>query len=308
MIFSIDQLAAAAQKEVDSYFDEPVITVPRPDGLYPNLPFEEYLKLPFWSYSSLEHARKSAAHARAARLGGSKKPTDDMQLGSALHVAILEPDQVGKRIAVWIGDVRKGKVWEAFKNTNKGRIILTKNQFDQLFIMSQAVHASPFAKEILPKIIDVELSKIGTINGLRIKSRLDARTSDTILDIKKVQSADTRAFTRAVTTYSYDIQAALYCRMFDMDKFVFLCIENEPPCDVVPFIVSHDMLTNGGRKLDQCIETVRAAEKSGLWPGRSSTPVLLEPNPYDVAPEVEYEMPEPPPEQSEGDFHDWKNE
>ena len=89
-----------AQQDVDGYFGdgidpEDIIKglYDLQDGTYHNLPLADYLRVPMWSQSSLKEAGKSAAHAKAAREGHTRTPPSDaMILGSALHLAFLEPE------------------------------------------------------------------------------------------------------------------------------------------------------------------------------------------------------------------------
>lgn len=262
------------------------------DGTYNHMPFEEYLSLPIWSQSTIKEARKSAAHALAARLHKTE-PTDAMVLGTALHTCFLETDEAADRIVTWEGKVRRGKEWDEFKALYNDKIILTKNQRVACDCMVASMRKSPFVKDMFDKVGDVEVVEIGEVMGLRFKARADALAGEIGIDIKKVANGDPFKFQRAIIDYGYDIQAALYCQLFELDRFILLTVEEEPPYDVVPYELSPAMIRNGLTKLQACVSVVRQAEKSQLWPGRSATPVLLDPPEWDMLSDVTYGNEEP---------------
>jgi hypothetical protein len=257
------------------------------------MPFDEYLALPFWSQSTIKEALKSAAHAKAAR-EVKPEPTDAMVLGTAFHLAFLEPDEANEKLVTWEGKVRRGKDWDEFRDLYNDKIILTKGQAAQLAGMMTAMRASAYIAEISKTLSDVEIVEIGTVAGLRCKGRVDAlacslNTGDIIFDIKKVASADPWKFQRAIVDYAYDLQGAVYCELFEASQFVLIAVEEKPPHDVVPYELSPAMLRNAARKLEQAAAVIRQAEKTGLWPGRSAYPVLLEPPEWDLMGGVSFE-------------------
>lgn len=260
---------------------------PETDGTFYQVPFADYLGWQLWSQSTIKEARKSAAHAKAAR-DFKAEPTDAMVLGTALHLAFLEPEEAEEKIVTWEGKVRRGKDWDEFRSLYNDKIILTKNQTAQLAGMMQAMRANPYITEISKLISDVEITEIGQVCGLRCKGRVDALVGSTVFDIKKVANGDPLKFQRAIVDYAYDLQAAMYCELFECSTFILLTIEDEPPYDIVPYEMSPAMLRNGARKLEACAAVIRQAEKTGLWPGRSAAPVLLEPMEWDLIGSIDF--------------------
>ena len=257
------------------------------NGTFPHLPLAEYLALPIWSQSTVKEAQKSALHARAAFLT-KREPTDAMVLASALHAAFLEPDEAKALIVTYEGKVRRGKEWEDFKSLYADKIILTINQTEQLAGMMHAMQANPYIREVSAAIGDIELSAIGEVCGLRMKGRVDALAGDVIFDIKKVTTADPFRFQQAIVSYSYDLQGAVYCELFEAGAFVLIAVEEDPPHDIVPYELSPAMLRNGMRKFERCAAVIRQAEDTGVWPGRSARPILLDPLEWDLIGSVDF--------------------
>lgn len=247
-------------------------------GLFPGVPFADYLQWPIPSQSTLKHGRESMAHLKAA-MDGERfiEPTDDMILGTALHTAFLEPSEVEARIAVWAGGRRYGKEWALFREENKDRIIITDSQEFQLAGMVESLRQNKLVNWMTSRV-EVEIGAVGHFGGWLMKARADAISSGAIVDLKKVRSADPRKFTYSCVDYGYHIQAAVYRKLFDRDRFILVCVEDHPPYDVVPYELSPSFIRAGEAEAARIIERAIECEKTGIWPGRSGGEICqLEP-------------------------------
>lgn len=252
------------------------VTVPG-KGLHKHIDFGTYLRWPFLSQSTLKEGRWSMAHMKAAIDGERvKEPTDDMILGSALHVAFLEPETMPTRVVKWDGGARRGGDWTAFCQEHAGKIILTANMYENLVGMVRALRKHPEVRRWTAKVQDVEVSAIGDVFGVPFKGRTDALTADPLVDLKKVRSADLRMFTNSALTFGYDIQACIYRELFNRDRFMLIAVEDSPPYDVVPFELSPGMIRHGEREAKGLIQSYQNCMRSGVWPGRSDEVVQLE--------------------------------
>lgn len=247
------------------------------DGLHFNVPFADYLRWPIMSQSSLKEGRNSMAHLAAAVDGERVKvPTDDMVLGSAMHLCFLEPDQAFSRIATWDGAVRRGKVWDAFCESNAGKLLLTVNQSEKLTGMIASLRRHPEVRRWLSKIEHVEVSAVGLVHGLRMKGRCDALTSEPLIDLKKVSDGAQNRILRTVLDYGYHIQGWIYGQLFERERFLILTVEDEPPFDCVAYEMSPALLRQGKREACELIDRVLECQAAGVWPGRSDAVCMLE--------------------------------
>jgi hypothetical protein len=253
-------------------------------GLFPGVPFADYLKWPIPSQSTLKHGRESMAHLKAA-MDGERfiEPTDDMILGTALHTAYLEPSEAEERISVWAGGRRYGKEWTLFREANKDKIIITESQEYQLAGMVESLRRCKIVRNLIDDV-EVELGVVGYFqsyplaSGWLMKARCDVLSTDAIIDLKKVRTADPRKFTYAAIEYGYHIQAAVYRKLFDRDRFILVCVEDQPPYDVVPYELSPAFVRAGETEAARIIERAQECERTGIWPGRSGGEVCqLEP-------------------------------
>ena len=252
-----------------------------------DVPFETYLHRPELSRSTLKEGRNSMAHLKAAWDGERKKiPTDDMILGSALHTAFLEPELVSSKVIVWDGGTRRGKEWEAFKAENASRYILTANQNTALIGMIRSLRSHPEVRAWLSKIEHVEVCARGDVFGVPFKARCDALTSDPLIDLKMTNDAGERAITQTVINFGYDLQAFLYTHLFNRDRFMLLCVEPEPPYDVVPYELSPAFLRVGKHIAGDLINQVKWCLENNRWPGRSEHAITLEPPQWHIPQEL----------------------
>lgn len=245
----------------------------------PNIPFPTYLQYPQYSQSTLKNGLLSMAHLKAAM---DKErvivPTDAMTLGSCLHTCFLEPDTAKDRIAVWpeANGARRGKEWTAFKEANTDRYIITEAANHDLQGMLASLRRHKVVKAWMDRIEGVEVAAVGEIDGLPMKGRCDALSDDPMFDLKKTTTCDYVSVQRTIMKYGYDLQAAVYRRLFNRDRFVCLFIEDEPPYDVVAYELNPGMLKRAEQTMKSLIAQVKECEQSGVWPGRCDEIVEME--------------------------------
>ncbi len=247
-------------------------------GIYRAIPFEVYLRTPLMSQSVLKQARKSMKHLKCA-LDGQRcvKVTDDMTLGSALHTCFLEPAKALERFALWTGPRRAGKEWEAFKEQNEGKALLTPGMYENLTGMVDALRQNEHVAEWMPRQVDVECSCIGEIEGVPFKGRVDALTEDPIWDLKKVSGTDDRTIINTIHTFGYHIQGACYLHLFKRKRFCLGFVEDKPPYDVRPVQLSPTWLAIGHKEAAALIQRYKLALETDYWPGASEKMDVLEP-------------------------------
>lgn len=258
------------------------MTTPTP-GLYPGLRFSEYLKLDAMNQSTLKEGLESVAHMQAAFEGATREPTDDMNLGSCLHMGFLEPEKLVNKVARWDGKTRRGKVWDEFCAAHEGQVILTAGMHDNLGGMLPAVRRHPFTRHWASKLADYEVTGVRELEGVLCKARADVLIDSSepdcpIIDLKKVRSANPRTFGRSAHDLGYHIQAGFYCQVFQRTRFIDLTVESSPPYDVVPYEVPAADIAEGWSIARDLLRKWREAVATGVFPGRCPTaePLMLE--------------------------------
>jgi hypothetical protein len=181
-------------------------------------------------------------------------------IGTYFHTAILEPHLLQKDCVVFKG-IRRGKVWDKFKEDHKGKAIITSGEMDQAERLISGVKESEVAMGLIDSskvevsaFIDVGIkgNEVYARNGTQIltptgwegatesveefdatitlKVRADALGDDFILDLKSCSGnvkADWQMMNK-VSEQNYDLSAALYLDVFSqvknekMDKFYWV--------------------------------------------------------------------------------------
>jgi len=78
-----------------------------------------------------------------------RKEASAFDVGTYFHTAILEPHLLETECAIFTGAIRRGKEWDAFKEANLGKAIITKSEHDSALTMINAVKNSPIALSYL---------------------------------------------------------------------------------------------------------------------------------------------------------------
>lgn len=244
-------------------------TLPPAPGLHQNVPLVEYLGWDCWSCSTIKEGLESMAHAKASKDDEmERKVTDDMFLGSAMHCAFLEPELMPTKVICWDGGTRRGKEWDAFSAEHAGKVILTENTHAKLIGMSRSLRKHPQVRQWLSAIDATEVSAVGMLEGVLMKGRADALLPVPVIDLKKVRSGNRRSMWYTVRDFRYDIQAAIYTRLFGRTKFILLTVEDAPPYDVVPYELPAERIEAAWRETVQVLHQIRQCEKAARWPGR----------------------------------------
>ena len=202
----------------------PILEPPAP-GLYPGIPAETYHRWRAASHSLLLLMRdRSPAHAQHAMLY-PEPPTPAEAFGQALHVAALQPWLFSERyVRGPEGDRRTKAVkeaWEQLQAQHPGAIVLPPQEYDQVIAVRDAVLGHPAARKLLQG--DAELSAVWQDDSVTCEARFDCANSmlGTLVDIKTTQDASPAGFARALWSYGYHIQDALYmreARLLELDR------------------------------------------------------------------------------------------
>lgn len=235
-------------------------------GLYPNLSSDEYHADPALGSSSLKTlAMKTPAHLK----GEVRKESAAFDLGSAFHTLVLEPHK--EHLIICGGDNRRGNAWRDAKADaeSKGALILTQDEYDQVFRMRDALMQNPDCVDLLSGKTQAELSLFhkDEQSGVQAKIRPDLYNSEKniIVDLKTCISAEPHAFAKACYDWGYAIQQAWYQRIWegfhkkDLNGFFFLAAEKNPPyltaiyqLDKVSLMEGYNLVQIGLAKYRQC--------------------------------------------------------
>ena len=162
-------------------------------------------------------------------------PTDAMDLGSATHLAVLQPELASEMIIQGPAD-RRGKKWKEAQTESEGKILLVEKDYNTCMSMRDKVWQSPAISSIISGDGAVyEQSAFWDINGWGCKCKVDCAKPNVIIDLKTSADASPRGFSQSVAKYGYHQQAASYKYGWStasgqpVNHFIFLVIEKSPP-------------------------------------------------------------------------------
>jgi hypothetical protein len=248
-------------------------------GIYSGAPPEAYFKLPGVSQSSLQWLAHSPAYFKW-RKENPEPPTDAMKLGSAVHMAVLEPERFEQRYAVLPeGDGRTKEVREARARAildNPGKDFLKADDFELCYQISSAVHAHSQASQLIEngqheqKMLWVDHETGLVCRGI-VDSIVSASPMDIIVDVKTTRSALPREFERAAFSGMYYLQAAMYVTGYEEitgsePRFMWIAVEKEPPFEVVVYEADSLLLEYGKREMRTLLELYKRCLETNHFP------------------------------------------
>jgi hypothetical protein len=161
------------------------------------------------------------------------------------------------------GDRRTKKVkdaWDDLCAKHGDGYVLRPSEYDACLGMRGAVHATSRAKGMLVGPGDVEMSCVWTdrASGVLCKGRMDRHSPDlaggAIVDLKTTKDASPLAFERAIFSYGYHRQAAMYlggakALGIAARHYVIIAVESAPPHGVGIYRLTEGAVQGGADQL-----------------------------------------------------------
>ena len=243
-----------------------------------DLPAADYHKVEALSASGAKKLLKSALHYRLERDHPSE-PTASMQLGTRVHLLVLERARVASGVAIFEGKSRKGKAWDEFELEHAGQLIVTVEEFGFATAMADSVADHPAAAKLLAAATEREFSLFWTDAqyGVPCKCRFDLIALGGGVDLKSTSDASPDGFPRLAATYGYHIGAAHYNSGAEhvlnesLRFFVLIAVENEPPHAVAVYNFDPADIMAGQHQMAIAAERYRDALARNVWAGYSPT-------------------------------------
>ena len=209
--------------------------------------------------------------------------TKAMIFGSAVHLAVLQPEKFKKRVVEKPKFTGKGarEAAKEFETNSKNLIVLSTEEFEKAQLIAEAVRKNQRAQELLTGCIfesagylPIELA--GEHAPKLIKIKPDARDikNRRIIDLKTTKDASYDAFSASVVNYLYHLQAAFYLWVanrieeyfetgIEYTDFYWIAVEKEFPFQTAVYHASPEFLRIGAYEWDATfIRIAKAFEKN----------------------------------------------
>lgn len=262
-------------------------------GIHHGVSFEDYQQWQAINFSRLKPIRQTASKCRW-EMDHPKKPTPAMILGSALHVATLEPGRFDQLFYICPPcDRRTAEGKEVFakaEQSAQGRLLIRSGSKEDEALMSQltelrgmaaAIHASRAAQPFLQAAgqNEVSLLWLDKETGLTCKARCDRLIESfapwgcpVVLEIKSTRCADDWEFGRDCQKLGYAAQAGCYRTGYQAitgvwPAHVIVAVESLPPHDLKVHMLDDQSLQTGASQYRQMLSRYAECLAFDSWPG-----------------------------------------
>jgi len=238
-----------------------------------------------------------------------KEPSPAMNLGTLVHLKVLEPDKFADAVADPLPELAPdGKKWLRRKGSDhekwwadelairEGKIIATKDTHEQVDAIAEAVLGNWYARRLLKREGQPEFSIFWTdsITGLELKCRVDWMAAIPV-DLKTTDVPSPAEFARTATRLGYWMRAAHYAHgiasyLGEMIPIVHLVASTSAPYRVA--IYDFDDSDRDGQRLGfrqwrTALESLARCRDTGDWQNNWSKQVTkLRPPAYAFSEEL----------------------
>lgn len=245
---------------------------------------DAYHSGPGISSTGLKRLLVSPAHFKV-----QTESTRAMAFGTALHMAVLEPELFA---ATYVKgpenaprNTKEGKAkWADFEATLRpGAQVLTAKEWEDLAGMVRSVGRSDVFRGLV-RGSECELSAyhICPDTGVLRKARGDIVADGMIADVKTCQSSHPNDFARTVHDFGFHISAAYYLDVFGaalgvkIDTFILIAVEKSPPFGVRFYAMPPRMLEIGRAEYRRALALYRECAQRDEWPAYADEVEVIE--------------------------------
>lgn len=245
-------------------------------GVYPELGAEAYHSARAVGKSSLWTLHcKTPAHVH----GSEDEPSSDMDFGSAVHVAVLEPHRFDRAV-IRGPEGRRGNKWKDALAEHPNSLVLPSPLYDKVLRMRDTVMRDPIVRQLSSEFAMIEHSAFwrDEETGLMCKCRPDLYRADESLmvDMKTTGDATKQAWLKRAMDMGYHVQDTWYSDGWQraaqepVDTFLFLVVERDPPFAHAIYELGPGEKDLGRRIARKALQRYAACAKANDWPGHMS--------------------------------------
>lgn len=273
--------------------DEDGVLVPHPTGLV-EMTNEQYHGSKGISKSHLDAINRGDRHYWHRYLNPDREPEEQspaLIMGSAIHSAVLEPDLFPSEYVMAPTSINKrtneGKAaYAAFEAANKGKTVLSPEDYATCLAVRDAVHMHPVASGLLHNgHAEQSFFAVDPETGELIKCRTDYMhdSGGMIVDLKTTEDASPAGFGKSAANFRYPVQTAWYNDVLDAcfgehpEVWTFLAVEKKPPYCVGIYFTEYDQVARARIAARRDLQRILDCRARGQWLdyGHTPQPLLL---------------------------------
>lgn len=276
-------------------------------GIYPDLSFEDYHAIDAASNSRLTQIARSPAHLQSY-LHQPPKSTAALEIGRAVHTAVLEPDDFAMRFCVaqqceaqLASGPKKGDqcgnpgvkfvngTWFCGQHSkglgsDESRVVISADEHAICLGIRDSVHAHRAASALLTSNGGQEVSAVWDYTDplaelgidLQCKARFDKHAPGfaAIVDLKTTENASRVEFERSIFKYGLHRQGAFYLDAAAAlnsaaNHYVLIVAEKSAPFAVAVYRLDESAISAGREQLRPLLRRYAECVESGVWPAYS---------------------------------------
>ena len=223
---------------------------------------------PHLSYSSLKYALGDMRLWEMYMRGELKKDTEALRFGTMYDMMLFEPEKANDTYA-YLDDTdiiaaiggrnprvtKKYREWKAEQaEANASKELVSKEDWEKAQEMIKRLKdCGLYYKQFEGGKFQVEFNV--DFDGVPLKGFLDCLHDDRIIDSKSSRAID--KFRYDVNSWSYDIQAYIYTKVFDIKDFYWVVQEKTFPYYPADVKCSEETLFRGEMKFHQALENIK---------------------------------------------------
>lgn len=212
--------------------------------------------------------------------------TKNFNIGTAVHLAVLEPDCLEDRVVIVRGVTKRGTPSPGYASLDAqeqrdaayagGKTPLLPEEREIVLGMHEAIARKRQIWDLFSNG-DAEVTLQWEWNGLPCKCRPDFLAADGsyILDLKSANTVNPRALSRKLETEGWFVRAPWYMAGAKMatgrmpDAYKFVVVEKDLPHVSEVFDIDIRALVQGEQIIGRALDIIAKCQKSGRWPSYS---------------------------------------
>lgn len=200
------------------------------------------------------------------------RETAAMELGTAIHIALLEPERFAANYVTLPAECsdRRTKAFKEFAAANSKANFLSPKDLETIKRVAESVMRDDVASRLLSAVDSVEKEHYWTCEdtGVKCRAKTDAIKGRGVIDIKTTDDARPFAFARKIAEFRYDLQAVHYLDGTRCETFLFVAIETTCPWRVRTYTLTHRDLYAARSKRMELLEEYKSRLATGNWSER----------------------------------------
>ncbi len=253
-----------------------------------NMPEAEYHARPEVSKHDLDLIHRAPWAYRYAK-DNPEEETEEMNFGSLVHLAVLEPERLESHVCFVPDDMPKDlrrfrnakapsaetlescDAWDDFTSRNEGKKVIKPKQFEALKGIQKSLLSNTITARLLEADGPTELSVFWERFGVQCRARID-KITDYILDLKTCGDATRQGFMKEIGKRRYAHQGEHYldgakANGYTPKGFVMIAVETEAPYLCTAHRLGSESIALAMIENRRGIEAWKRANESGYWPG-----------------------------------------